>query len=583
MKKYSCLFILVLTVGLVLVLLSGCIDLIVVSDDTQLLEVDSDIYNATDEPIDITPNEVLNYIEDGSEDIYAEIYGIEDSIGGVHHYPSCAHAEFFHDITIFTGIGDSPTVVDIEVVRTWSFPLVQQEIATGECLINIFTFIQYFEISREVFQELIDSNIWWYFRYGGSALDVLYSGDRALVDEFFRWDGRAGQEAFEREERHWSGRIMELQQIVIENTTEMSRYFHDILTWSYFSNNKSMRVYWMQELIDAGEYDRVNVVEMITYFGLDRLNSLSPGFTTFEHWTNERNLNIYTHYNFDVLLSNDWDLIREYYSIANEQLHTAQRQERFDDYVSRHGAPDTSWMLPVPPLAETATVTAAGNATEVDAGETLQFTAAIAPQDAIQVVQWSVRGHAGASISANGLLTVAANVPADTVLTITATPNRSNIIGSRRVTVTEPPTPPGGNRAGGGWLNLPEPQQDAAAPRLQLIFTAGQINFLLDGETHTAVGAPFLDPATDRMMIPLRTVAEAIDANVRWDDDTRSAVIYLPDEILTIPVDIPLPDGMGSTIIVYDRAFVPLRFVMEALDANAEWYEPNLQAIISFY
>ena len=100
----------------------------------------------------------------------------------------------------------------------------------------------------------------------------------------------------------------------------------------------------------------------------------------------------------------------------------------------------------------------------------------------------------------------------------------------------------------------------------------------------TAVGAPFLDAATDRLMIPLRTVAEATGANVRWNDATRSAVIYLPTGTLVIPVDQPLPDGMGSTIIVNDRVFVPARFVMEALGANdVRWYEPNQQAIISWY
>jgi len=155
----------------------------------------------------------------------------------------------------------------------------------------------------------------------------------------------------------------------------------------------------------------------------------------------------------------------------------------------------------------------------------------------------------------------------------------------------------GGSVGGGGQPQQPaqpqqplQPQEPTQQPplqpqlRLQLIFTVGQAEFLLHGMNRTAVGAPFLDAATDRLMIPLRTVAEATGTNVRWDDATRSAVIYLPTGTLVIPVDQPLPDGMGSTIIVNDRVFVPARFVMEALGANdVRWYEPNQQAIISWY
>jgi len=212
-------------------------------------------------------------------------------------------------------------------------------------------------------------------------------------------------------------------------------------------------------------------------------------------------------------------------------------------------------------------------------GGSLQLAATVYPPEAPQAITWEVNGHAGATINTTGALSVASDVPLNTTITVTATATGTEVRRSINMTVSETGMVGGGHRIPGA----PDTPQEEPTQYLQLIFTVGHRNFLLNGDIRTGVGAPFLDPATDRMMIPLRTVAEAIDANVRWDDDTRSAVIYLPDETLIIPVDIPLPDGMGSTIIVYDRAFVPLRFVMEALDANAEWDEPNLQAIITFY
>jgi len=116
-----------------------------------------------------------------------------------------------------------------------------------------------------------------------------------------------------------------------------------------------------------------------------------------------------------------------------------------------------------------------------------------------------------------------------------------------------------------------------------LVFTADAAYFLHNQITRLAVGAAFIDPATDRMMIPLRTFAEATGLIAEWCSDTRSARIYLPDGVLIIPMDEELPDGMGSVLIVDDRAFVPLRFVMYAFDADVQWDSENRSAVITWY
>jgi len=127
---------------------------------------------------------------------------------------------------------------------------------------------------------------------------------------------------------------------------------------------------------------------------------------------------------------------------------------------------------------------------------------------------------------------------------------------------------------------------EEAAPPLPtmntLIFTIGNIQYLLNDSARTSVGVPFIDPATDRMMIPLRTLSEALGVEVEWDSATRSAIIYLPTGTLVIPVDEMLPDGMGSTMIVNDRAFIPLRFVMYAFNKTVEWDSANRAAVITW-
>jgi len=356
MRKYSNLLLLLLTITIIL---SGCngapieaeltdAEQVYTSDEYALDDIDflgiieNDYVENVLEQVDATTNVESNAAE--TEDEYAvwEDDALE-AVGGDWDITS-PHVHFFDYLTMFSMSG----LFASEEIRAWSMPLWEQVVQTGEPLVNVYTFIQHFNVSREVFEEVISHEKQFYFWFGGETTDVLYSGNWALVDQFFLEGGQASYLAMERENRYFSERIMAAQQLVNENATwEMSRYFHDIWTYLHFSNGKShFYRLWMRDLVEAGEYNRVNIVDFINHFGLDRPSSLSPGRTIFEHWVRHDNMNIFTHYNLDILLSGSWTLIREYYSIENEHLHTAAVQARFDAHVERYGMPDTSWMLP---------------------------------------------------------------------------------------------------------------------------------------------------------------------------------------------------------------------------------------------
>ena len=617
-----------------------------------------------------------SYVSSSAES-YSDDYMYSGGWGGMGH--ECErHSHIFHDRSIFLGAGGEDPVIDSEVARLWALPLIELEEETGECLRNIFSFIQHFNIPREGFQGLIDGNPWWYFQYGGDTLDILYSGDWALVDQFFAheiYGGRAEREAFERETRWWNEKMKATQEIINMNTNEMSRYFHDIWSWSYFSNDRGWYYdLWMGELIDAGEYGEINIVEFIHRFDLGREHSRFPGLTIFEHWAIHDNLNIFTHFNFDILLSGDWDLILSYYSIENEPLHTAAVQQRFNNHVSQHGMPDTSWMLPAPPPAESLSITTTavyvGAVTQLSAtlnptnarqridwtvtshngvtisqngvltiasdvpvgtvitatataipanisdtteitvtvpvesviinaptaltlpGNRLQFSATVYPPEAFQTVIWAVEGHAGVTISEIGQLTVPTTVPIGTTLTITATATGTEIYDTATLQITSLPGDENGDKIWWGFSGRLQPatnNETTAEYLLQLIFTINQLTFRLNGETRTAVGAPFLEGA--RTMVPLRTIAESTGAGVEWCDDTQAAIIHLyrspmfttGQRMLTIPISEPLPNNMGSVMLINARTFVPLRFIMEAMDADVEWLEDTEQAVITWY
>ena len=247
---------------------------------------------------------------------------------------------------------------------------------------------------------------------------------------------------------------------------------------------------------------------------------------------------------------------------------------------------------------QSVTITAEGTGDRLLPGNILQLAAAVYPAVARQDITWAVTGHQQATISEAGLLAVANTTPGGTVLTVTATATDTEVYATLDLTIIVPEDEDGlrwfaGGHHRSGANNEADDETDTTTEqehRLQLIFTINETIFLLNGDHRTAVGAPFLEGA--RTMVPLRTIAESTGAGVEWCDDTQSAIIHLyrselfvegvHQPTLTIPISDPLPDGMGSVMLINARTFVPLRFIMEAMDADVEWLEETEQAIITW-
>jgi len=119
-------------------------------------------------------------------------------------------------------------------------------------------------------------------------------------------------------------------------------------------------------------------------------------------------------------------------------------------------------------------------------------------------------------------------------------------------------------------------------PTNNLTFTANQPQYQLNGATRTAVGTPFIDRATNRMMVPLRTISYALGVTAEWCSATRAALLHFGTGTLSVPAGEMLPNGMGTVMVVNDRIFVPLRFVMYNFNAEVEWDSANRAAIISW-
>ena len=110
-------------------------------------------------------------------------------------------------------------------------------------------------------------------------------------------------------------------------------------------------------------------------------------------------------------------------------------------------------------------------------------------------------------------------------------------------------------------------EEDEATPEYPqatvVRLTVGSTAYTINGVAHTVAVAPFMRDGN--VMIPLRAVAEAFDAEVRWDAANRVAYIYVQgaEASFSIIVD------TGTTAIVNNHTFVPASVIMSILGVNA--------------
>jgi len=108
----------------------------------------------------------------------------------------------------------------------------------------------------------------------------------------------------------------------------------------------------------------------------------------------------------------------------------------------------------------------------------------------------------------------------------------------------------------------------AATAARTLRFAIGSTTFADNGVNQTIEAAPFI--ANDRTMVPLRVIVEALGAtNLTFAGGVISFV--LNGETITMTVGQPLPNNMGTPVIVAERTFVPLAYVMDEIGAQARW------------
>jgi len=123
----------------------------------------------------------------------------------------------------------------------------------------------------------------------------------------------------------------------------------------------------------------------------------------------------------------------------------------------------------------------------------------------------------------------------------------------------------------GLFMLSPTAQQPTHGVALR--FVIGQRHFLQRGSFGVSDAAPFI--TGNRAMVPLRIIAEALGVDVYWDGATRTVDLVAGSRHLSLAIDVPLPNGLGTPVIINGRTFVPARYVSEVLGATVRWDQAN--------
>lgn len=112
------------------------------------------------------------------------------------------------------------------------------------------------------------------------------------------------------------------------------------------------------------------------------------------------------------------------------------------------------------------------------------------------------------------------------------------------------------------------------------------ISILINGKLISADTAPMIQ--NDRTLVPMRTIFEALGAEVAWDQATRTVTGTKDGKEVVLQIDNATAKVNGQDValdaaptIINDRTVVPLRFVGESLGAAVDWNAGERQVIVN--
>lgn len=116
-----------------------------------------------------------------------------------------------------------------------------------------------------------------------------------------------------------------------------------------------------------------------------------------------------------------------------------------------------------------------------------------------------------------------------------------------------------------------------SSPKLGTVINSIGISVFVDGITVIFDSPPYIDN-NNRLMVPLRAIAEAMNATVNWNPQTRVINISRGKDYIIFTIDSRDAMVNGETkvmdtaaVIIDSRTMVPVRYVGEFFNSNVNW------------
>ncbi|MBQ4283064.1 MAG: copper amine oxidase N-terminal domain-containing protein, partial [Lachnospira sp.] len=113
---------------------------------------------------------------------------------------------------------------------------------------------------------------------------------------------------------------------------------------------------------------------------------------------------------------------------------------------------------------------------------------------------------------------------------------------------------------------------------LRIVMQINNKNILVNGVTKVNDVAPVI--VDDRTLVPVRVVTELLGGTAAWDNETRTVTLKIDGKTMNMTIGKEIPGFGTSAVIMNDRTYVPVRYVMEMLGAEVEWIDATRQIII---
>ena len=129
-------------------------------------------------------------------------------------------------------------------------------------------------------------------------------------------------------------------------------------------------------------------------------------------------------------------------------------------------------------------------------------------------------------------------------------------------------------RANLTWIVTPNQSENQTILR----FVMDDPVHIINGQPNVSGEIPFIDTIQNRAMVPLSVIEEALGLYVDLIEETQTVTITRGSINLSLWIGQPLPNHMGTPLIIDGRIFVPATYIAQMLGADIIW-DRSAQAI----